>query len=84
MVIADDLLLLPEHFSPEFLQNEKGNQADAIFEGFSLKDAQKVVEKKLITRALQETGGNRTQAARLLQISHPSLLSKIKTYEIDL
>jgi len=35
-------------------------------------------------QALEETGGNRTQAAKLLEISHPSLLSKIKTYEIDL
>jgi two-component system response regulator AtoC len=42
------------------------------------------MEKKLIIQALQETGGNRTQAARLLEISHPSLLSKIKTYEIGL
>jgi two-component system response regulator AtoC len=43
-----------------------------------------MIEKKLITRALKETGGNRTQAARLLEISHPSLLTKIKFYNIDL
>jgi two-component system response regulator AtoC len=42
------------------------------------------MEKKLITKALKKTGGNRTQAARLLEISHPSLLSKIKLYHIDL
>ena len=40
--------------------------------------------KELITRALEETRGNRTQAARLLEISHPSLLSKIKAYGIPL
>jgi two-component system response regulator AtoC len=38
----------------------------------------------MIIRALQETGGNRTHAARLLEISHPSLLNKIKLYEIPL
>jgi two-component system response regulator AtoC len=52
------------------------------FNGYSLKNAQKVLEKKLITKALNETRGNRTQAARLLEISHPSLLSKIKAYDI--
>ena len=57
---------------------------DTAFEGLSLKNAQKEVEKKLITQALDETGGNRTRAARLLEISHPSLLSKIKAYGIDL
>ena len=42
------------------------------------------LEKKLITRALEETEGNRTRAARLLEISHPSLLTKIKAYNINL
>ena len=45
---------------------------------------EKIMEKKLIPKALAKTGGNRTQAARLLEISHPSLLSKIKAYGIDL
>lgn len=84
MVIADDSLLLPDHFAAELLRNDKHTQEDAVFEGLSIKDAQKVVEKKLITQALDETGGNRTQAARLLEISHPSLLTKIKAYGIDL
>jgi two-component system response regulator AtoC len=38
----------------------------------------------LIIKALKSTQGNRTQAARLLEISHPSLLNKMKAYEIDL
>ncbi len=84
MVIADDSLLLPEHFTSGLIQNERYGQTDSILEGFSLKDARKVVEEKLITRALEETGGNRTRAAKLLEISHPSLLTKIKTYGIDL
>jgi two-component system response regulator AtoC len=84
MVIADDSLLLPEHFAAELITNDRHTQKDIVFEGLSLKDAQKVVEKKLITQALEETGGNRTRAARLLEISHPSLLTKIKAYGIDL
>jgi two-component system response regulator AtoC len=53
-------------------------------EGFSLKEAQRSMEKRMITQALRQTGGNRSQAARLLEISHPSLLSKIKSYGITL
>jgi two-component system response regulator AtoC len=83
MVIADDSLLLPEHFPAEIIDNN-GSGTSGHFSGLSLKDAQKVIEKKLITRALEETGGNRTRAAKLLEISHPSLLTKIKAYNIDL
>jgi len=57
---------------------------NGFFEGYSLKKAQKELEKSLIIKALSETRGNRTHAARLLEISHPSLLSKIKTYDISL
>ena len=84
MVIADGSLLLPEHFSLELRPAGGHSQVRPFFEGLSLKNAQKVLEKDLITRALQQTAGNRTQAARLLEISHPSLLSKLKAYAIDL
>ena len=84
MVIADDAMLTADHFKFEQSQAAEDVQPAAVFEGLSLKDARKVVEKDLITRALQETGGNRTRAARLLEISHPSLLSKMKVYGIDL
>ena len=83
MVISDDSLLLPEHFPAEII-DINGSQPSGIFNGFSIKDAQKAMEKKLITRALEETEGNRTRASKLLEISHPSLLTKIKAYNIDL
>jgi two-component system response regulator AtoC len=84
MVLGEDALLLPEHFPAEFGQRFGENQLNDLFNGYSLKVAQKMMEKKLITSALTYTGGNRTQASRLLEISHPSLLSKIKSYNIDL
>ena len=83
MVVADDSLLLPEHFPAEIIDHN-GSASPGLFNGFSLKDAQKVLERKFITRALEETEGNRTQASRLLEISHPSLLTKIKAYNINL
>jgi two-component system response regulator AtoC len=38
------------------------------------------VEQELINRALKKTNNNRTHAARLLEISHRSLLYKLKEY----
>jgi two-component system response regulator AtoC len=84
LVLSEDSLLLLDHFPPELGRPIDGDQMDVLFDGHSLKVAQKLMEKRLITKALNKTGGNRTQAARLLEISHPSLLSKIKTYHIDL
>ena len=82
VVLADKHIILPENLPTEFGIKRAANRMDDFFEGFSLKKAQKIVEKRLITRALESTGGNRTQAAKLLEISIPSLLSKIKAYEI--
>jgi two-component system response regulator AtoC len=48
----------------------------------SLKRGRRVVEADLIRRALSATDGNRTKAARLLEISHRALLYKLKDYGI--
>lgn len=41
------------------------------------------LEKLLIDSALKKTGGNRTYAAKLLEVSHRTLLYKLKKYEIS-
>jgi two-component system response regulator AtoC len=84
VVLSEETLLTPEHFPPEFGQDSDKEPMDDLINGFSLKKARKLLEEKLIKKALGETGGNRTQASRLLEISHPSLLSKIKAYNISL
>jgi len=48
----------------------------------SLKRARRGAEVHAIRRALRATSGNRTHAARLLQISHRALLYKLKEYAI--
>ncbi len=48
----------------------------------SIKKAEAALEKELIKRALEATGGNRTRAAELLEISHRTLLYKIRLYNI--
>ena len=52
-------------------------------EGLSIKRWTVRIERDLIRKALEETGGNRTRAARLLEISHRALLYKMKEYGIE-
>jgi two-component system response regulator AtoC len=57
--------------------------SSAIAEGdLGLKRARRAMEAELIRRALRATGGNRTHAAKRLEISHRALLYKIKEYGI--
>jgi two-component system, NtrC family, response regulator AtoC len=46
----------------------------------SIKRAIRAVEEQLVRAALERTGGNRTRAAELLDISYRALLYKIKDY----
>jgi len=48
----------------------------------SIKKASKTLERDLIQKALELTGGNRSKAAKILEISRPILISKIKQYEL--
>jgi two-component system, NtrC family, response regulator AtoC len=49
----------------------------------SIKKATRSLEAELIRRALGVTQGNRTNAAKLLEISHRALLYKMKEYGIS-
>ncbi len=84
MVLSDTSSLEAEAFSEIINGLSTSRKVEAMFDGFSIKNAQRIVEKALIEKALKTTAGNRTHAAKLLEISHPSLLSKIKAYGIDL
>ncbi|HQB39170.1 MAG TPA: sigma-54 dependent transcriptional regulator [Deltaproteobacteria bacterium] len=55
----------------------------AAAEELSIKRAEAAMERDLIRKALARTGGNRTQAAKILEISHRSLLYKLKEYGIE-
>lgn len=49
----------------------------------SLKVAKKKLEKEFISRTLKETKGNKSSTAKILELSYPSLLNKIKLYNLD-
>ncbi len=51
-------------------------------ENLSIKSHTQKLEEVLIKRALEKTAGNRTHAAKLLEISHRTLLYKLKEYKL--
>ena len=55
------------------------NAPKEVEEPATLKEA----EKMLILKTLEETGGNRSEAARRLQITRKTLLNKLKSYNIS-
>jgi DNA-binding NtrC family response regulator len=58
-----------------------------VQQGYSLHDVIRELaaqlEKSLIQHALQESGGNKSQAARLLKIGYKTLYRKLKEHNID-
>jgi two-component system, NtrC family, response regulator AtoC len=68
---------------PEHLREDGDPLALALGSGeLSIKRTTRVIEELLIRRALEQTRGNRTAAAKLLELSHRALLYKIKDYGI--
>ena len=69
---------------PERMREPADPVAASLASGeLSIKKSAKFMEESLIRRALEKTGGNRTAAAKLLEISHRALLYKIKDYGIQ-
>jgi two-component system response regulator AtoC len=68
---------------PERLREPKDVATIALSTGeLSIKKTTRFIEETLIRRALEKTKGNRTAAAKVLEISHRALLYKIKDYGI--
>ena len=83
IVLAEGTTLEADHFSLNRSGRSARDDGAEAGDGFSLKIARAELEDRLIRKALSATDGNRTHAAGLLEISHPSLLSKMKRYGID-
>jgi len=79
LVLSEGPTLEVEHLGanrPQTLQVADGDDE------LSIKKATRFLEQELIRRALGVTQGNRTNAAKLLEISHRALLYKMKEYGI--
>jgi two-component system response regulator AtoC len=75
---------LPDRVWTKPLGGERGAVVSCLPDGtLSIKRVSVQLEQEMIRKALEKTSGNRTHAARLLEISHRSLLYKIKEYGIE-
>ena len=92
MIAATDEItvecLRPEVRDPqaalEMMRESEGASSEIdIARGVSFYDEVKAFEMDLIRRALEQTGGHQSRAARLLGLNATTLNSKIKTYNIQ-
>ena len=83
MILSQGRRIMAENLPAEVKSPEQNRIKKLMEEEISIKKATRLLEEELIRKALQKTGGNRTQAAKILEISHPALLSKIKEYGIE-
>ena len=83
MILTDDdhinLASLPKTVRPA---TEAPNAQFTLNDDLSIKTHTRALEENLIRRALERTKGNRTHAARLLEISHRTLLYKLKEFNL--
>lgn len=82
---ADDGVIRPEHLPEEVLRGAAAARAEGGPNGRRYQaPADRVEEKQTIVRALGETGGNRTHAARRLGMSRSALWIKMQRYGLAL
>jgi two-component system response regulator AtoC len=78
VLLAEERLIQSENL-PEMLVGDRDGHPLNLLQGISsIKKGRQIVEQWLIARAMEATGGNKSRAAELLEISYPSLLSKLK------
>lgn len=85
MVLSDSEKVTVEQL-PETVRNREvpSGIPDSLPEDeLSVKKRTAALEKALIARALEVTGGNRTRASELLELSYRALLYKIRDYGLD-
>ena len=84
VILCDGREILPEHIGLRVPARPAAEDVPAVG---SLQEASsaasRAVEAKMIEKVLRETGGNKTRAAEILQVSYKTLLTKIKDYGLD-
>jgi DNA-binding NtrC family response regulator len=82
VLMCEDGVLRPAHL-PEDLRAGTVDIQSPPGDDLSIKRQTAALERALILRALAQTEGNRTQAARLLDISYKALVYKIRGYGLE-
>ena len=82
VLLAGGRWITPEDLPSNLMKNRKSLESIDGSEELSIKLATRRLQRDYITKALRRTAGNKTQAAKLLEISRPMLISKIKEFGI--
>lgn len=85
IILCDGRLITPEHISLSPVTARTALEMlpmDGTLED-AAKEALRLAETRRIKKALQETKGNKSRAAELLDVSYKTLLTKIKDYAIE-
>lgn len=84
MILVTGNEILVEHLPSQLTKAKstavKGGETGATL---SIKKMTQTLEENLIQKALETCNGNRTKAAKLLEISHRALLYKMKEFGLD-
>jgi two-component system response regulator AtoC len=79
-VVLAERPVIGEEDLPDVVRDAPPSAASAAAGDLSIKRGTRDLEARLIRAALERTGGNRTRAAEILEISYRALLYKIKEY----
>jgi two-component system response regulator AtoC len=82
MVLTETDFIDVENLPPEVHRSGESSTFSHLDE-YSIKKATRILETELIRKALRQTHGNHTHASRILEISHRTLLYKMKEYGIQ-
>ncbi|MBM9513570.1 sigma-54-dependent transcriptional regulator [Desulfogranum marinum] len=82
VILAEKTAILPENLPERFGAISRNRRINDFLGTYSLKKAKMIMEEKLIARSMEASGGNKSKAAKMLEISYPSLLSKLKRYNL--
>ncbi len=83
IVLTDATHIQVANLPPSVRDFQSRNRLDLLKDEYSIKKTSRILEEELIRKALAKTRGNRTHAAKLLEISHRALLYKIAEYRIE-
>jgi two-component system, NtrC family, response regulator AtoC len=84
VLMATGTLIEPADLPAELRRAPLAEEGPGLDEqDLSIKRHSVALERRLIAAALARTGGNRSQAARLLDLSYKALVYKIRDYGLD-
>uniref|UniRef100_A0A832A414 PAS domain-containing protein n=1 Tax=Desulfacinum infernum TaxID=35837 RepID=A0A832A414_9BACT len=89
-VVAEDGLIRPDHLPPHVTQGQgavgaaDGPAASSASEAGTSERPRRRDRRQELIEALQQAGGNQSEAARLLGVSRVTVWNRMKRYQIDL